>query len=66
MTRAHRLILERLRRGPLHVLDWLRETKQTRLAARIDELRDAGYRINTTLDKRRYATYVLVSERGRR
>lgn len=64
MTRTHHRILARLRKGPLHVLDWLRETKQTRLAARIEELRHAGHRINTILDERRYATYVLVREKG--
>lgn len=46
--------------------DWRRLTGQTRLAARIEELRDKGHRIKTERDHWQRAIYVLVKERAGR
>ena len=62
-------ILARLKRGPLTTLDALREIGSFRLAARIFELRLAGYNIVSDTIKlpndKRVARYRLLEGRAR-
>ena len=60
MTRAER-VLERLRQGPATGLDLLKAGGGTRYGARVKELRDRGYGIETRLSGK-WPTYRLVKE----
>ena len=61
MTQCDR-ILQHMKRKPITALEALDQYGCFRLAARIKDLRDSGYKIETTIIERgekRYAQYML-------
>ena len=67
METQEKMILAHLRRGrSITAMDALQQYQCFRLAARIKDLRDAGYNIITTMetvgDKKQIARYSLINE----
>ena len=63
MSQTHQ-VLDMLRRGPVTPIDAL-QVGCFRLAARINELREMGYEIHTTIERKgekRYARYTLLKK----
>ena len=62
MSKPNAKILARLKQGPFSEMQYLREFGCRRLAARICEIREAGYSVDTVMIKRgrkRFGEYHL-------
>ncbi len=65
MTQTDQILQHLRRHGSITPLEALNQYGIFRAAARVDELRDAGQRIETVMESRngkRYARYVYLSE----